>query len=57
MNVKGLNEDDILQVSKNDKKMDAGMIRFVLLEQIGKAVIRQDVTDQELREAIQSILI
>ena len=55
--VSGVTAEEILALSKKDKKMDAGKIRFILLEEIGKAVIRQDVTDEELLEAAHSIIV
>lgn len=55
--IQNLDPKEILQVSKSDKKMERGKIKFILLEQIGRAVMRQDVTDEEMEEAINSILV
>jgi 3-dehydroquinate synthase len=38
-----LKAEDIIDVMKHDKKVQNGRIRFVLLDSIGKAVIRDDV--------------
>ena len=51
-----LNAEDILRVSKSDKKMDAGKIKFILLNGTGNAVICNDVTDSEMLEALDTIL-
>lgn len=51
----GPSVDEIIAATKSDKKMDAGQIRFILLKKLGKAQIVTDVTDQEMREAIQSL--
>lgn len=50
-----LKPEDILQVMKNDKKADAGSIKFILLDGIGNAVIDSTVTDKEVMEAINYI--
>lgn len=55
--VEGLQRDEILKATKSDKKMEAGHIKFVLLECLGHAVVDTSVTDKELLEAIDSILL
>ncbi|MBR1758586.1 MAG: 3-dehydroquinate synthase [Lachnospiraceae bacterium] len=57
VNVSGLSSQEILSASKSDKKMDGGHVKFILLEEIGHAVIRRDVEDAELLSAIDSILV
>lgn len=52
LNVSGLAARDIIKVSKSDKKMDAGNIKFILLDGMGNAVIRNDVTDAEMTESL-----
>jgi 3-dehydroquinate synthetase len=37
-----------------DKKATAGAVRFVLLEALGRATMRSDITDADLRAAIES---
>lgn len=53
--IKGLSSEDIIKVSKSDKKMDAGKIKFVLLDGMGNAVTRSDVTDAEMAEALTQL--
>ena len=36
--------------------MEAGKIKFVLLDNMGNAVIRKDVTDDDMREALKVVL-
>lgn len=50
--VSGLDIDRIIETSKSDKKMDAGKIKFILLDKPGNAVIQKDVTDDEMRESL-----
>lgn len=52
----GLKAEDIINISKSDKKMDAGKIKFILLNGIGNAVICNDVTDSEMRDALDTVL-
>ena len=44
----GIDDQEILSITKSDKKMIGGHIRFILLKEIGKAVIADDVTDEEI---------
>lgn len=55
ISVDGIDPQEILQLTKNDKKMDAGKIKFVLLKKIGKAVIDSSVTEEEILAAINEI--
>lgn len=54
LNVSGLSSEDIIRVSKNDKKMEAGKIKFILLDGMGNAIIKNDVTNTEMAEALTS---
>ena len=54
--VSGLNADQIIMTSKSDKKMDAGKIKFILLDNPGNAIITKDVTDEEMKEALLEVL-
>jgi len=53
--VKGLKAEDIMETMKTDKKMAHGKIKFVLLENLGYAIIDNTVTDNELLDAITVI--
>lgn len=50
-----LEPQEILRLTKSDKKMQTGKIRFILLKKIGKAVIDTTVTDEEILAAIDEI--
>ncbi|MBA4688030.1 MAG: 3-dehydroquinate synthase [Candidatus Galacturonibacter soehngenii] len=54
--VSGLDANQVLEVTKRDKKMDSGQIKFILLKKMGKAIMDQTVTDDEILEAIQFII-
>ncbi len=54
--VSGLFANEIVDLTKSDKKMDSGTIRFILLEQIGKAYVDKTVTETEMSEGLLPIL-
>jgi 3-dehydroquinate synthase len=41
-----------LDLMRRDKKVDAGALRFVLLEALGRAVIRSDVPDDDVARSV-----
>ncbi len=49
-----LSPEEIIIASKNDKKMENGMIKFILLKNIGNAYIDKTVTDAEMHDAVLS---
>lgn len=53
--VDGINAEEILRITKSDKKMDSGKVKFILLKKIGKAFIDHTVTDEEILEAVAFI--
>ena len=55
ISVDDLDAQEILRLTKSDKKMESGQIKFVLLKKIGKAVIDRTVTDEEIIAAINEI--
>ena len=55
ISVDELEPERILDLTRSDKKMDNGQIRFILLIKIGKAVIDMSVTDEQILAAIDEI--
>ena len=55
ISVDDIDPQEILRLTKSDKKMESGKIKFVLLKKIGKAVLDTSVTDEELLAAINEI--
>lgn len=55
ISVDGIEPEEILKITKSDKKMESGRIKFVLLKKIGKAVLDYEVTDQEILDALEEI--
>lgn len=57
LTVDSLHAEDVLAATKKDKKMEAGHIKFILMDGIGKSFIDKTITDEELLRAIQEILV
>ncbi len=55
--ISGLDKDDIIAASKNDKKMDSGIIKFILLNSIGDAYVDRTVTEEEMKQALDQVLV
>ena len=55
ISVDNIDPQEILRLTKSDKKMESGNIKFVLLKKIGKAVLDRTVTDEEILAAIEEI--
>jgi 3-dehydroquinate synthase len=55
--VEGITISDVIRVSKSDKKMDAGKIRFILLKSVGDAYIDTTVSDDEMSAALDGIVL
>lgn len=55
--VSGLLRDEVIEATKNDKKMVAGSIKFILLKQVGEAYVDRSVSEDEMGRALDSILV
>ncbi len=55
ISVDNIDPEEILALTKSDKKMEGAQIKMVLLKKIGRAVIETDVTDEEILDAIKEI--
>ncbi len=51
-----LSVDSIVQVLSLDKKVRAGKVRFVLPEKIGKVVVRNDVSEDIVRDVVTGLM-
>ncbi|HWT74246.1 MAG TPA: 3-dehydroquinate synthase [Mobilitalea sp.] len=54
--VSGLDPEQIYEVTRLDKKMDADKIKFILLQKMGYAIIDTSVAKDEMLSAIHAIL-
>lgn len=55
--IEDIDPQEIVRLTKNDKKMEDGKIKFVLLKKIGKAYIDTTVTEEELLMGIHEIYV
>lgn len=56
VSVSGLDPAEVIQATKHDKKMDGGVIKFILLKEIGHAYIDCQVTEAEMADGLSYIL-
>lgn len=55
ISIDDIDPEEILALTKSDKKMDGGQIKFVLLKKVGKAFVDRTVTDEEILLAVKEI--
>ena len=55
ISIQDIDVDRVIEYTRSDKKNTSGSIRFILLKKIGKGIISEDVTEEEMREAIGQI--
>lgn len=55
ISMEDLDPQEILKLTRSDKKRESGRIRFVLLKKIGHAYIENNVTDEEILAGINEI--
>lgn len=56
ISVEAIEPEEILQLTKSDKKADNQGIKFVLIKKIGKAIIDRTVTDEEIINAVKELI-
>ena len=57
ISVDAIDADEIVKLTKSDKKADNGFVKFVLLKKIGKAIVVNDVTDEEIKNAVNELVV
>lgn len=55
ISVEDIDPAEIVRLTRSDKKMEAGKIKFILLKKIGRAVMDDTVTEQEILDAVNEI--
>lgn len=56
ISITDISPEDVIALTKSDKKMEHGKIKFILLKKIGKAVIDTGVTEEEMLEALKQLV-
>lgn len=54
--IEQIEAEKILALTKSDKKMEQGRIKFILLEGIGRAIIDHTVTEEEILAGVEEII-
>ena len=55
MAIDDIDDEEILKLTKSDKKAEQNGIKFVLLKKVGKAYIDRTLTDEEILNGIKEI--
>jgi 3-dehydroquinate synthase len=56
ISIEDIDPMQVIEAAKSDKKADSDKIRFILLKAIGKAVVSMDVTEAEMKAALDEII-
>ena len=56
LDISYMNPDEIIKTTKSDKKMDKGVVKFILLDGLGNGIIVKDITDDEMLHGLSSII-
>ncbi len=56
ISIEDIDPEEVISLTKSDKKADMNKVRFILLKGIGKAFINTDVTDEEMKAALDEII-
>ena len=54
--VSGLTPEQVIMAARSDKKIVNGLLRFILLESLGRAVIDTSVTEEEMMKALSVVI-
>ena len=55
ISIEGIDPQEILRLTKSDKKAEGDCIKFILLKKVGKALIDRTVTDEDILNAVSEI--
>lgn len=53
---RNINPNEVVEATLNDKKMDAGIIKFILTDRIGNAFISRDITKEDLLRGVEKVI-
>ncbi|MCR4586381.1 MAG: 3-dehydroquinate synthase [Lachnospiraceae bacterium] len=56
ISVDDVDPEEIIKLTRSDKKAESDGIKFILLKKVGKAVIDKSVTEKEMFEALNEII-
>lgn len=53
--IAGYDPQEVLSVTKSDKKMAGGKVKFILLQELGNAFIYKDLSDAQILDGIRAV--
>lgn len=56
LDISYMNPDEIIKNTKSDKKMEKGVVKFILLDGLGNGIIVKDITDDEMLHGLSVII-
>ena len=56
ISVEDIDPQEVLRLTKSDKKMKDGMLQFILLKRVGKAMRDTSVTDEDILAAVDELI-
>ncbi len=56
LGTEGVFADQVFEAVRHDKKMEAGKVKFILLEKLGQAFIDKTVSQKEMLSGLSEIL-
>ena len=56
LTVKNIPSEQVVSATLNDKKMDGGIIKFILTDKIGNALISRDVSKADLLKSVEKVI-
>ncbi len=56
VHVEGLEAEQVIEATKNDKKMDGSAVKFILLSKIGEAYVDRTVSEEEMKRGLSYIM-
>lgn len=56
VSTEGIEAEEVVKATLNDKKMDSGVIKFILIDGIGNGIIDRSLTGEQMIEAAETVL-
>lgn len=54
--VDGIDAKEVIKATLNDKKMDSGVIKFILLKSVGNGIIDRTITQELMQKAAETVI-
>ena len=57
VNTSGIEPREVTEATLNDKKMDSGIIKFILLMDIGNAIISREIAKEDILNSAKRVIV